>query len=72
MKLRPMSEAPRDGTEILVYWPSALDIDNLEFHTAVAHYPSPLWTWMALASGVYFAEDNLVGWLPIPYPEGDA
>jgi hypothetical protein len=67
-----MSEAPRDYTEILVYWPIENDPLSSELAVGVAHLPRPGKAWMFSIAGVYVAEDALAGWLPIPYPDEEA
>lgn len=68
MKLRPMSEAPRDGTAILV-WRTR---DTKEVPSIVSYYQyraGAIWITHSCCSYPEYEDGELSGWLPIPYPD---
>lgn len=68
-KLRPMSEAPRDGTAIIVYYPKDLGIPPIIIHRGARFpdYRHKVWK----GAGADFGDDlsQFIGWLPLPEVE---
>lgn len=65
-RMRPMSEAPRDGTAVLLWWKEATyDPDVARYHTGNS-------MWLTDSDGAY-QDAVLAGWTPIVRPlEPDA
>jgi hypothetical protein len=65
-RMRPMSEAPRDGTAVLLWWKEATyNPDVASYHTGHA-------MWLTDSDGAY-QDTVLAGWTPIVRPlEPDA
>ncbi len=65
-RMRPMSEAPRDGTEVLLWWKEAT------YNPDVAHYYAPWTMWLTDGDSAY-QDAVFAGWTPIVRPlEPDA
>jgi hypothetical protein len=59
-----MSEAPRDGTEIIIYH------QDLQLCAYIASFDERCKLWVA-DTFEGWRQDDLAGWLPIPYPDED-
>ncbi len=60
-RMRPMSEAPRDGTAVLLWWKEATyNPDVASYHTGCA-------MWLTDSDGAY-QDAVLAGWTPIVRP----
>lgn len=72
MKLRPMSEAPRDGTKILAYLRGARFGTLKPYIVSLHRHPGPYSGWWRVSESdkVWYVA-VLAGWLPIPYPDED-
>lgn len=65
-RMRPMSEAPRDGTQVLLWWKEAT------YNPDVAHYYAPWTMWLTDSDSAY-QDAVFAGWTPLVRPlEPDA
>ena len=67
--LRPISDAPKDGTPILLYTTSDVKQNGLQNIAFVGRYVDPIWEWTFAAPVEFYGgipDECLRGWLPIP------